>query len=109
MADATVLKTVEGNLVRVRLPSSAPNPPRLKSGGIFLFFSHRGGKRTQYIADRAIFDTIKKNSHTRVATNVLEEKSQRVLMMSSVCRGRCFAHTQTEPVYRLRLCMNSTM
>ena len=37
MADATVLKTVEGNLVRVRLPSSAPNPPRLKSGGIFLW------------------------------------------------------------------------
>jgi hypothetical protein len=25
MADATVLKTVEGDLVRVRLPSSAPN------------------------------------------------------------------------------------
>ena len=93
MADATVLKTVEGNLVRVRLPSSAPNPPRLKSGGFFLFFSHRGGKRTHYIADRAIFDTIKKNSHTRVATNVLEEKSQHVLMMSSFCRGRCFAHT----------------
>ena len=93
MADATVLKTVEGNLIRVRLPSSAPNPPRLKSGGFFLFFSHRGGKRTQHIADRAIFDTIKKNSHTRVATNVLEEKSPRVLMMSSVCRGRCFSHT----------------
>ncbi len=39
MADATVLKTVEGNLVRVRLPSSAPNPPRVHSGGSF-FAAH---------------------------------------------------------------------
>ena len=37
MADATVLKTVEGNLVRVRLPSSAPSPPD-DSGGRFCVY-----------------------------------------------------------------------
>ena len=33
MADATVLKTVEGNLVRVRLPSSAPTTPQINHLG----------------------------------------------------------------------------
>ena len=36
MADATVLKTVEGNLVRVRLPSSAPTTPQINLWGVLL-------------------------------------------------------------------------
>lgn len=37
MADATVLKTVEGNLIRVRLPSSAPESPQITHlGGCFV-------------------------------------------------------------------------
>lgn len=34
MADATVLKTVEGNLIRVRLPSSAPTTPQIIIWGV---------------------------------------------------------------------------
>jgi hypothetical protein len=34
MADATVLKTVEGNLIRVRLPSSAPQTPQSALWGV---------------------------------------------------------------------------
>ena len=39
MADATVLKTVEGNLVRVRLPSSAPTTPQINLWGVLFFES----------------------------------------------------------------------
>lgn len=46
MADATVLKTVEGNLVRVRLPSSAPRAPQIALWGV-LFCSAHAKKRNR--------------------------------------------------------------
>lgn len=48
MADATVLKTVEGNLVRVRLPSSAPTTPQINLWGVL--FCDLQAKLAQIIA-----------------------------------------------------------
>ena len=48
MADATVLKTVEGNLVRVRLPSSAPRAPQIALWGVLFFVpSPRSAKESK--------------------------------------------------------------